>query len=85
MLKTTSFTGSSTILQSLIDVADENKVDRSKSGGNETKILSPSSISNKKSTGLGYLTFGTKKTFNLLLYIFIQASIFQHFDPKRQM
>ena len=33
--------------------------------------------------GSDYLTSGTKKAFNLLKHTFIQAPIFQHFDPKR--
>ena len=44
--------GLSTISQSLIDAADENKVD--KSDGNETNLSNSSVL--KKSTGAGYLT-----------------------------
>ena len=40
-------------------MADENKVGDSKSGGNETNLLNPST--SKKSTGAGYLTFGGAK------------------------
>ena len=60
MLITTSFTGSLTILQSLIDAADEDEVGGGESGGNETNLSKLST--SKKSTKAGYLTFkGTKK------------------------
>ena len=59
MLKISSFTGLSTILQS-IDMANENKVENKKSGGNKTN-LSNSFISTK-STRAGYLNFrGAKR------------------------
>ena len=75
MVKTTS-TGLSTILQLLIDLANKNKTS---SNNNETKILSILSIF-KKSTIASYLTSGTKKAFNHLRHIFIQAPIFQYFN-----
>ena len=53
MLKISSFTGSSTILQS-IDVADEDKVNRNKSDDKETNLSNL--FASKKSTGAGYLT-----------------------------
>ena len=52
MLRTTSFTGKLTILQSLINAANENEVGRYKSGGNET-ILS-NLFASKKFTKAGY-------------------------------
>ena len=59
MLKTLSLTSSSTISES-IDMADEDEVDRGKSGGNETNLSNLSA--SKRSTRAGYLTFGgTKK------------------------
>ena len=109
MLGTISLTGLSTVLQSLIDEADKDKVGGDKTGSHETRFLSISFTSNKKSTGIGYLIFsvkkgnqaakkggkgarsskyltlGTKKTFNLLWHMFIQALIFQHFDLKRHI
>ena len=36
----------------------------------------------KAAKGLDYLTPDTKKTFNHILYTFIQAPIFQYFDLK---
>ena len=36
----------------------------------------------KKSTGVDYLTFGTKTAFNYLRHTFIQALILQYFDLK---
>ena len=58
MLKTSSSTGSSTILP-LINVADEVEIGDSKSGGNKTNLLNPSA--SNKSTRAGYLTSrGTK-------------------------
>ena len=60
MLKTTSLTGSSAILQSLIDTADKDEVGRVKNSGNKTNLSNPSP--SKKSIGVGYLTFeGAKK------------------------
>ena len=60
MLRIKSYTGSSIILQSLIDAADEHEIDKSKSVGNNTNLLNPSV--SKKSTKAGYLTFkGAKK------------------------
>ena len=58
MLRTTNSPGSSTILQSSIDAANENKVDES--GSNETNLSNISAL--KKSTKAWYLTFrDTKK------------------------
>ena len=60
MLKTTSPTSSSIILQSSIDAADEDEIGRNESNGNKINLSNPSA--SKKSTGAGYLTFkGTKK------------------------
>ena len=58
MLKTSSPTGSSTILQ-FIDVADEDEIGEGKSSKNRTHLSNPSA--SKKSTGVGYLTFGSAK------------------------
>ena len=61
MLRTTSLTGSSTILQSLIDAVDENEV--GESGGNEINLSNPSAL--KKSTSADYLNSeGAKKGAN---------------------
>ena len=70
MLRITNLTGSSTILQLLINASDKNKDDGSENDGNKTRILSISFMSNKKSTELGYLTFSIKKAFNLLRHVF---------------
>ena len=67
-------------MQLLIDVAD-NRFGRAVCGKDEARILLVSSIF-KKSTKVKFLTFGTKKAFNLLRYAFIQVPIFQHFDLK---
>ena len=57
MLRISSRTSSSTILQS-IDMADENEID--KSGGNETNLSNP--FASTRSTEAGYLTSkGAKK------------------------
>ena len=53
MLKTTSFTSLSSILQSLINAPDKDKIGRNKSGGNKTNLLNL--FVSKKSTGAGYL------------------------------
>ena len=53
MLKITKPTGWSTILQSLIDMVDKDKIGGAESDNNETNMLNPS-IS-KKFTGAGYL------------------------------
>ena len=82
MLRTTSYTGSLTILQSLVDTTNKDEFGRDKRHGNETKILSTSFTSNNKLTGVGYLTSNTKKTFNFLWHIFIQVFILQQFDLK---
>ena len=58
MLETFSFTGLSTILES-IDAANEDEIGEDESGSNKTN-LSNSSLS-KKSTGAGYLTSGCTK------------------------
>ena len=83
MLNTTSFTSSSTILQSSIDVADEDEVGGSEIDSNETRILLTSFMSKKKLIGVSYLTSDTKKTFNLLRHAFTQAFILQYFDSKQ--
>ena len=63
ILKTTIFTGLSTISQSSIDVADEEEIGRSEIGGNKTNLSNPSV--SKKSTKAGYLTSrGNKKGSN---------------------
>ena len=80
ILRTTS-TSLLTILQLLINVADEDEISDS---GNETRILSTFFIF-KKSTRVSYLISGTKKVFNHLWQTFIQVSIFQHFNPKRHI
>ena len=60
MLKTTSSTSLSTILQLFIDMADKDKVGGSKSSGNKTNLSNLSAL--KESTGAGYLTSkGAKK------------------------
>ena len=59
MLKTLSLTGSSTILQSLINAANEDKVGRNESGGNKTNLSNL--FASKKSTGAGYLIFESAK------------------------
>ena len=60
MLRATSFTCLSTMLQSLIDTADEDKVDADKSDSNETNLSNP--FASKRSIEAGYLTFeGVKK------------------------
>ena len=59
MLKTKSFTGLLTILQSLIDMVDKDEVDRGKNGGNEIYLSNPSAL--KKSTEAGYLTSKSNK------------------------
>ena len=52
--------GSSTILESLINAADKDEINKSKSTSNETNLLNPSIF--KKSTKMGYLTSkGAKK------------------------
>ena len=56
----------SIVLQSLMDVADNNEVH----GGDKTRILLTFSMS-KKSTRANYPTFDTRKTFNNLQYAFI--------------
>ena len=56
MLKTTSFTNLSTILQSLIDATDKDEIDEGESDSNETNLVN--SFKSKRSTGTGYLTFG---------------------------
>ena len=68
------------VTQSLIDVAND-EFGESDYGKDEVRILSVYSAS-KKSTGAGFLTSGTKKVFNFSQQAFIQAAIFQHFDPK---
>ena len=52
--------------------------DRKKGSGNIKKDVKAAKDSN-------YLILDAKKAFNLLRYAFIQALIFQHFDPKRNM
>ena len=60
MLKTLSSTSSSTILQS-IDVVDEDEVGDGENGSNETNLSNPSA--SKRSTETGYLIFkGTKRS-----------------------
>ena len=59
MLKTSSSTGSSIILQS-IDVADKDKIGRSGSGSNETNLSN--SFTSKRSTGAGFLISKGAKT-----------------------
>ena len=54
MLRTTNAIGLSTILQSLIAVADKDNVDASKSDGNKTNLSNLFTF--KKSIGAGYLT-----------------------------
>ena len=58
MLRTLSFTGSSTILQS-IDPADENKIGRGESSDDETNLSNLSA--SKWSTKTGYVTFESTK------------------------
>ena len=58
MLKTSSFTGSSIILQ-LIDAADKNEIGGSKSGNDKTSLSNP--FASKKSTRAGYLTLESAK------------------------
>ena len=59
MLRILSLIGSSSILQSLIDVADEYEIVEGESGGNETNLSKPST--SKRSTGADYLTSGSAK------------------------
>ena len=54
MIRITSSTGSSTILQSLINAEDKDEVGGDESGGNKTNLLKP--FASKKSIGAGYLT-----------------------------
>ena len=60
MLKITKFICSSTILQLLIYIANEDKVDGNKSIDNGTRILSTFFMF-KKLTKAGYLTFNAKR------------------------
>ena len=62
MLRTTSSTSSSTILQSSIDVANEDKVSGNEIDGNKTNLSNPSAF--KKSTRAGYLTSKSVKKGN---------------------
>ena len=67
MLKITSLTGLSVILQLLINVVSKKTIG---SSGNEKKI--PSILFTfKKLTRAGYLTSGARKTFNYLRHAFI--------------
>ena len=59
MFRTTSLTGSSTILQSLIDRADEDEIGENKSGCNKTNLSNL--FTSKKSTRAGYLIFKSVK------------------------
>ena len=60
MLRSTGPIGLSNILQSLIDVAKEDEIGRSKSGDNKTNLSNPSA--SKKFTRASYLTSkGAKK------------------------
>ena len=59
MLKTTSLTSLSTILQSLIDTTDKYKVDGGENSGNKTNLSNP--FVSKRSTRAGYLNFGGAK------------------------
>ena len=53
MLRVTSPTGSSIVSQSLINIADEDKIDKGESGGNKTNLSKLSVL--KKSTKTDYL------------------------------
>ena len=59
MLKITNPTGSSTILQSSIDAADEDKVGGDKNYDNKTNLSNPST--SKRSIKAGYLTSKSAK------------------------
>ena len=59
MLRITSPTCLSTILQSLIDAADEDKARRGESSGNKINLLNLSAL--KKSTGTDYPTSESAK------------------------
>ena len=62
MLRTLSFSSSSTIFQS-INMGNKNELSDGKSGGNETNLSNPSA--SKRSTEAGYLTSkGAKKSGN---------------------
>ena len=62
------------VMQSSINLAN-NEFGKGVYGEDEARILSASSAS-KNLTRAGYLIFGTKKVFNFLRHVFIQAPIF---------
>ena len=53
-----------------------------KGGGNPNSNSGNIKKSVKAAKGSNYLTPSAKKTFNLLQHAFIQAPIFQHFNPE---
>ena len=59
MLRTTSLTGSSTILQSLIDAAHKDEIGEGENSGHETNLSNLSA--SKRSIKAGYLTFKSAK------------------------